>query len=61
MEEALTEEGILSRIKNWFSNLFDTIMNKLKELTKKGLHAVLAFIEFEPASVKTTGLRMFGY
>ena len=61
MEEALTEEGILSRIKNWFGNLFDTIMNKLKELTKKGLHAVLAFIEFEPASVKTTGLRMFGY
>jgi len=61
MEEALTEEGILSRIKNWFSNLFDTIMNKLKELAKKGLHYVLAFIEFEPASVKTTGLRMFGF
>lgn len=42
-------------------HLRNTSMNKLKELVKKGLHAVLAFIEFEPTSVKTTGLRMFGY
>jgi hypothetical protein len=60
-EEYLTEAKLFAKLKGWLSKLFRTVMKKMQQIAKKGYQAMMAYFEYEPESVDTTGLQLFGF
>jgi len=60
-EGYLSEVKLFAKLKNWISKLFKTIMEKIRVLAKKGYKALMSYFEYEPESVETTGLQLFGF
>ena len=60
-EEYLTEAKLFAKLKGWLSKLFRTIMKKMQQIAKKGYQAMMAYFEYQPESVDTTGLQLFGF
>ena len=60
-EEPLNEIKILNQVKNWFKNVTKRLIQKIKELAKKGIQFIMKFFGFEPDKIETSGLELFGY
>ncbi len=55
------EIKILNQVKNWFKNVTKRLIQKIKELAKKGIQFIMKFFGFEPDKIETSGLELFGY
>ena len=60
-EEYLTELEIIKAVKNWIISFIKNISVKLREMANKGLQFLMDFLEFEPKTVNTSGLSLFGF
>ena len=60
-EEYLTEAKLFAKLKGWLSKLFRKVMKKMQQLAKKGYTALMSYFEYQPESVDTTGLQLFGF
>ena len=60
-EETLTELKIIGAVKQWFKDVSNKLLLKIKELAKRGLKFIMEFFEVVIDKIKTTGLELFGY
>ena len=60
-EETLTELKIIGAVKQWFKDVSNKLLLKIKELAKSGLKFITEFFEVVIDKISTTGLELFGY
>jgi hypothetical protein len=60
-EGYISEAKLFQKLTKWLSNLYDKVVNKLKQLVKLGYAALMAFFDFKVDSVNTIGLQQFGF
>jgi len=60
-EETLTELKIIGAVKQWFKDVSNKLLLKIKELAKRGLKFITEFFEVVIDKISTTGLELFGY